>query len=649
LFEERGTGVERSTKITVMEDGILIAPAPYAAPAAYYFPTVARMQGIEIQKGNSQIKYGPYTTGGAINLLSTQIPEGFAGALNLTAGSFSGRNLHTHIGASSKYFGFLVETSQQSSNGFKQLESGASTGFQRADYIAKFRINTSPDAEYYQSLSLKIGQTTLNANETYLGLTQADFNLTPLKRYAASQMDQISTEQRQYSATHEFKFPKILTITTTVYRTEFSRNWYKLNKVKDSTGSKNSISSVLENPASYEDSYDILNGTTSLLDDGLYVKANNRSYYAQGIQSVLGFEFECGIMSHRIDLGVRYHQDAIDRFQWEDQYKMEDGQMELTQAGVEGTESNRLTKAIAFATYIQYQLRIKKLTITPGLRYENIGITRWDWGKNDPARTGIDWKQKSNQVDIFIPGIGIDYKFSKYISAFVGVHKGFSPPGSTEGTKPEESINYEIGGRFGKNSFRGLAVLFYNDYSNLLGADLEGSGGTGSGDLFNGGEVQSWGIEFMMGYDLLSFDRDSKFSLPFSVTYTFTDAKFLNSFDSDFDPWGSVTSGDKLPYLANNQLTFALSLEHKWFDVNFSGKYMDAMRTQAGRGNLDPSYKTDSYFVIDASAGVRLHKHIRLFMNATNITNQIYVVARRPAGLRPGMPRSFNIGVRANF
>ncbi|WP_339736568.1 TonB-dependent receptor [uncultured Sunxiuqinia sp.] len=645
----RGTGVERSSKITVMEDGVLMAPAPYAAPAAYYFPTIGRMQAVEILKGSSQIKYGPYTTGGAINLISTQIPNEFGGRINLLGGSFGGRNLHAFVGNSHKNFAYMVETFQYGSNGFKQLDGGGNTGFDKKDYLAKFRINTNDSAKIYQSLTFKIGQTTETSNQTYLGLTQEDFNNDPYRLYSGSQVDQMNTEQSQFSLSHVAKFSKLFDIKTTAYRSDFKRNWYKLDKVKDSTGTKTSIGDILENPNSYNDAYAILKGTTSALNDALFVKANNRSYYAQGVQTVLGFNFTTNKITHDIDLGFRIHQDQIDRFQWNDGYAMDNGVMKLTNAGIQGTESNRIETANALATYLQYKLNIGKLTLTPGVRYENITLSRQDYGKNDPTRLGNDLSERSNTVDVFIPGIGLDYRFNKHLSTFAGVHKGFSPPGSKEGTKPEESINYELGTRYAKNALSGQAVIFFNDYSNLLGTDLSAAGGGGTTDLFNGGEVQTKGLEFQLTYDLLATQKKSAFSVPLTIVYTYTDAKFQNDFDSDFEGWGAVAAGDQFPYMANNQFSFILGLEHRKFSINLSGRYMDEMRTAPGQGDIPTNEKTDSYFVIDASASYNLHKNMTLFANATNLTNQVYVVARRPAGLRPGMPRAFNIGLKANF
>ena len=83
--------------------------------------------------------------------------------------------------------------------------------------------------------------------------------------------------------------------------------------------------------------------------------------------------------------------------------------------------------------------------------------------------------------------------------------------------------------------------------------------------------------------------------------------------------------------------------------INLSSKYMAAMRTEAGQGELISSQSTDSYFISDINLNYIFNKNVSVFSGVNNILNESYVVALRPAGLRPGMPRMFTLGVKANF
>ncbi len=644
----RGSGVERSSKITIMEDGILMAPAPYSAPAAYHFPTVGRMHAVEILKGSSQIKYGPYTTGGAINFISSRIPSDFRGIVNLMGSSFGGRNIHAVVGNAHRNIGYVAETFQYGSKGFKDLDTGGDTGFDKKDYLFKFRINSNLDARIYQSLTFKVGQASERSDETYLGLTQVDFNQTPYRRYAASQKDLMKTAHRQFSLTHAIQLPRIGNITTTVYRSDFSRNWYKLDKVKNQLGNKVAIAALLDNPDEFDDAYNILTGSSSTFSDALEVKANNRSYESKGIQTVFRIDFGSGDIQHDLEAGLRYHQDLADRFQWSDYYSMDAGLMKQTVSGIPGTESNTIESARAFAAYIQYKLRKGNLTMLPGVRYEHITMMAMDYGKNDPGRTGSQLTERSNTVDVLIPGIGVDYQIDDALRLFVGVHKGFAPPGAQDETVPEKSMNYEIGARYAAGGLSGQIIGFFNDYVNLLGSDLAAAGGGGTGDLFNGGEVHAKGLEVQITYNLLAANTGG-YLLPLSIAYTYTDAVFLNDFDSDFEGWGEVARQDELPYLAHHQLSTMVGVEHLAFGAYLSARYLSVMRTLPGQGEVHPAEKTDAQLVFDISANYKLHENIALFTSVTNLTNEAYIVARRPAGLRPGMPRSIKIGVKADF
>lgn len=645
----RGTGVERSSKITIMEDGILSAPAPYADPAAYYFPTVGRISAIEVLKGSSQIKYGPFTTGGAINLISTQIPEGFSGGFQIFAGNFGTKNLHLIGGASGKNAGFLVETFQYGSEGFKNLDGGGSTGFEKKDFLAKIRVNTNPTAKVFQSLNLKAGQAFESSAETYLGLTELDFEKTPFRKYAGSAKDHMETDQSQLSVSHLIKFSAAFKIITSIYRNNFGRNWYKLDKVKDSTGTIFNIAAILDNPEKNALGYSAITGNLGNYPNTIYIRANNRNYYSQGAQTLLHLTFNQGNLNHNIQFGIRYHEDEADRFQWDDEFSMKNGLMLQTKAGIPGTESNRIKGASAWSGFLQYYLRFKKLTVVPGFRYEDIFIHESDYGKADVSRIGKSLVLNSNRVNVFIPGLGIDFKFNDFLSSFAGVHKGFSPPGPKDDTQPEESVNYELGIRFARNAHSGQVVLFFNDYQNLLGSDLAAAGGTGSGDLFNAGSSEAKGIEFLYSLNLLSSTSAKEISLPLTITYTYSNAVFKNDFVSSFEDWGTVKKNDKLPYLAQNQGSIMVGIDHRKFELSFNLRYSDAMRTKPGQGPVLSKEKTDGYLILDGGGSFHINKNFTFFMNGLNLTNEGYVVARRPAGLRPGLPFSYNIGVKGKF
>ena len=73
------------------------------------------------------------------------------------------------------------------------------------------------------------------------------------------------------------------------------------------------------------------------------------------------------------------------------------------------------------------------------------------------------------------------------------------------------------------------------------------------------------------------------------------------------------------------------------------------MRTVAGQGEILNGFKTDSYLVLDMSSEYSLSREVSVFGSIKNMTDQSYIVARRPAGLRPGLPRAFTIGMKAQF
>ncbi|MBK8623628.1 MAG: TonB-dependent receptor [Saprospiraceae bacterium] len=655
----RGTPVNRSARITLMEDGILIAPAPYADPSAYYFPTFTRMQGVEVLKGSSQIEYGPYTIGGAVNLLSTAIPTSCKGFALLSYGSFGTNQQRVWIGDSHKNFDYVFEINRFASDGFKELENEGKTGFDRRDVMGKLRWHTDENKNIQQSVTLKFLNTTEDGQETYLGLTYEDYKVNPLRRYAGTQKDFLNMKHNHISLSHTILPIKGLTIHTTAYYSFTFRNWDRAN----SFGGK-SIQLILSDPITNQEGYQIMAGRSN---GSVEAQSSDRTYFSKGLQTNAQYIFTTKKLNHTLQFGLRYHLDQSDRYATSSTYNMSNGVLIQTGIGFRGNRENQIRNAKSFASFLSYDVRFKGLKLSPGLRFETINFDFRNFGTTDNARLGDALRSAENNLYVVLPGFGANYEFNQNMSVFGGVHKGFSPPGmpsvsSTTGqAKVETSVNYELGCRYNKGAINTQLVVFLNDYKNILGSDNVSGGGAGTGDMFNAGNANIHGLEMAVTYDVLYRKGvDAAFKLPVSIAYTYTYAVFKESFINGGGDLGSgpIQKNDVIPFITPHLLTASIAIEHKKLNATLTGRYTGITRVKPGRNETvlpsDNVLYNDvnaiaGFFIMDVSFNYSMSRNLSVFATSNNVTNNNSIVANLPQGYRPNMPLSFNVGLKANF
>ena len=643
----RGTKAERSERISLMEDGVLAAPAPYAAPAAYYFPNAGRMYAIEVLKGSSQVQYGPFTTGGAINMVSTPIPNKFTAKLNTSYGSYNTLKSYLSVGNKFKYVGFLVEYLRYQSDGFRKDEPNERTGFKRNDLIVKLSAQTNKTEGVNHLFELKFGFANENSDETYLGLSENDFATRPYFRYAGAQKDNLRTRHAQWVATYLIEAGNKLKITTNLYYNYFFRNWYKLNEVRAgiTKAERRSIDDVLADPETNKDYFDIVTGKKDYIGEALMLRANHRVYHSRGVQSKGEYRTMLGGGYFTAELGVRYHADSEDRFQQDDGYSIQNGRMSLFLTGLPGSNANRITTAHAWSGYWLGKWSKGIFTVTAGMRYEDVKLLKRDYTKADPRRTGKVRIETPNHARALLPGLGINMRLLPIFSVFGGIHKGFAPPSATLNQKAESSMNVETGLHLTMQKLKFEAIIFNNNYSNMLGSDLAAQGGQGTLDQFNVGKAVVNGLELMLHY--LPLPKRFAVQLPIQLSYTYTNTKMKNAFTSS--AWGNVAYGDEIPYIYKHAFNAQVSIEHKRVEANFGLRYNGDMRTIPGQGKIAEREKIPAHLILDASLKGHINKYVTLTVNAINLTNRKYLVSRHPSGLRAGHPLGIYGGLQVHL
>lgn len=407
----RGMNPSRSTKVLLLEDGIPITYAPYGDNASYYHPPIDRFKSIEVLKGSGQILYGPQTVGGVINYLTPTPPQKREGSISITSGNRHYFNGHLSYGDTLGNTGLLIGFTRKQGKGSRE---NTRSGLNDLNFKSVTTITSQ------QAVTFKFNYYGEESNVGYSGLREDEFHANP--RQNPFRNDFFYGDRVGASLTHASVFNPDVVLTTNVYGSYFRRHWWRQS------------SNSNERP---NDSADPLCGGMNNLSTTCGNQGRLRRYLFAGVESRLRVTKRILGLRNEIDLGFRVHVEDQERVQ-------KNGERPNSRDGVVVENNERRNQA--YSMFVQHRLIFGNLTVTPGLRFENVKYERTN---------RLLLVNGNTHLAQLVPGLGVSYSPGDKLTLFAGVHRGFAPPrtediidnttGGSIDLDSELSWNYEAG------------------------------------------------------------------------------------------------------------------------------------------------------------------------------------------------------------
>jgi Fe(3+) dicitrate transport protein len=124
------------------------------------------------------------------------------------------------------------------------------------------------------------------------------------------------------------------------------------------------------------------------------------------------------------------------------------------------------------------------------------------------------------------------------------------------------------------------------------------------------------------------------------LAYTYTDSEFKESFLSTFSQFGIVAAGDELPYLPKHIASVSLSLDFEVISGGIAFKHTSKMREEPGSGSISSGVFAEAQNQFDLHVRRSLGESTYLQLMVRNLTDERDIVAHRPFGARPSLPRT---------
>ena len=217
---------------------------------------------------------------------------------------------------------------------------------------------------------------------------------------------------------------------------------------------------------------------------------------------------------------------------------------------------------------------------------------------------------------------------------------------NTDDIEPETSETIELGFRYTNDALRATAVIYQNDFENrliFLGPDAVAGPnfdvGT-NGSYFNAGGIESEGAELSLNYSITD-------ALGLYLAYTYTDATYLGTGDSDVDAQNGIVPGNQVAGIAENLLVANLDWTSNLLFAGVSTKFTDDRQV-----NQANTWTADSFYLVDVYVGANFDsvgEGLRVNLTVNNALDEEYLGTISQNAAWIGGPRTAVISATLDF
>ncbi len=609
----RGLNPTRSTKITLLEDGIPLSYASYGDNATYYHPSIDRYARVEVLKGAAMLPFGPQSIGAVINYVTPTPTEELSGELEGTFGNRDYLDAHARVAGK----GLLVDY-------YRKQGDGARDAMEHQ--VDDLNLKAFFELTSAQRIILRANYFGEDSQLTYSGITDAELENFG-RDYNPFENDEFQSDRYAISATHEIDLGDRAELTTSAYYAHFSRDWWRQSS--STTDSQCGAPFVAARAA----------GVAVDPDACASRQGRLRDYANYGLDTRLELEHGLFGLDNRLDAGLRFHFEKQRRIQL-------NGSSPNADSGTLVEDSDRDTRA--YSAFLQNELSIGSFAITPGVRVESIHAER----END-----LTGQRGSDDLTELIWGVGATYNPIERLTIFAGIHRGFAPPrvedlidgsGTSTEVEPEESLNLEVGLR--ADPIDGLhldATYFRNDFEQLTAV---GSVAGGSTPLAQG-EALFEGLELA---GALTLESGPYLRLAYTALWTAEQTEPFRRVVDGVVVVGSA-AGNRQPYAPEHVLSTTLGFARGPLDASVEVVYVDDVFSDFANseaplaGGAGQIGRIDSYTIANLALNYRVERlRTNFFFTVKNLADENYIVDRT-RGIQVGMPRLFQGGAQFSF